>query len=138
MDSRALLPRDAAVQLIDADGATVADEQFALPDQAALLRAYRGLVQARRINDQASALVRQGRLAVYPSSHGQEACQIGAALALADGDWLFPTYRDSVAVIARGVSPWLAVRSGTCPQSRQRDVASTYADRDTRTISAGS
>lgn len=105
MDSRALLPRDAAVQLIDADGATVADEQFALPDQAALLRAYRGLVQARRINDQASALVRQGRLAVYPSSHGQEACQIGAALALADGDWLFPTYRDSVAVIARGVSP---------------------------------
>ncbi|WP_372967798.1 pyruvate dehydrogenase (acetyl-transferring) E1 component subunit alpha [Microbacterium sp.] len=105
MDTRALLPRDAAVQLIDADGQTVADEQFALPDQAALLRAYRGLVEARRINDQASALVRQGRLAVYPSSHGQEACQIGAALALADGDWLFPTYRDSVAVIARGVAP---------------------------------
>jgi 2-oxoisovalerate dehydrogenase E1 component alpha subunit len=47
--------------------------------------------------------VRQGRLAVYPSSHGQEACQVAAVMALGERDWLFPTYRDSVAVIARGV-----------------------------------
>ncbi|WP_256999547.1 pyruvate dehydrogenase (acetyl-transferring) E1 component subunit alpha [Microbacterium sp. SZ1] len=100
-----LLPRDEAVQLIDATGTAVADDDYRLPDSTALLTAYRGLVEGRRINDQASALVRQGRLAVYPSSHGQEACQIGAALALRDSDWLFPTYRDSVAVIARGVAP---------------------------------
>lgn len=105
MDHQSLLPRDTAVQLIDADGTVVADERYAMPDADALLTAYRRLVEARRINDQASALVRQGRLAVYPSSHGQEACQIGAALALADDDWLFPTYRDSVAIIARGVAP---------------------------------
>lgn len=30
---------------------------------------------------------------------------MAAALALGEGDWLFPTYRDSVAVIGRGVSP---------------------------------
>jgi pyruvate dehydrogenase E1 component alpha subunit len=70
-----------------------------------LVDAYRALVRGRRINEQCNALVRQGRLAVYPSSHGQEACQVAAALVLADGDWLFPTYRDSVAVISRGVSP---------------------------------
>ncbi|KQQ68624.1 pyruvate dehydrogenase (acetyl-transferring) E1 component subunit alpha [Microbacterium sp. Leaf320] len=105
MEHADLLPRDAAVQLIDADGATVVDEQYAMPGADTLLAAYRGLVEGRRINDQASALVRQGRLAVYPSSHGQEACQIGAALAMSDDDWLFPTYRDSVAVIARGVAP---------------------------------
>ncbi|MGH3263748.1 MAG: thiamine pyrophosphate-dependent enzyme, partial [Trebonia sp.] len=40
---------------------------------------------------------------VYPSSHGQDACQVGAVLALRDPDWLFPTYRDSVAVLTRGV-----------------------------------
>ncbi len=57
----------------------------------------------RRINDQCNALVRQGRLAVYPSSHGQEACQVAAVMALAEQDWIFPTYRDSVAVISRGV-----------------------------------
>ena len=105
MEHADLLPRDAAVQLIDADGATVVDEHYAMPGADTLLAAYRGLVEGRRINDQASALVRQGRLAVYPSSHGQEACQVGAALAMSDDDWLFPTYRDSVAVIARGVAP---------------------------------
>jgi len=100
-----LLPRDTPVQLIDQDGRAVADEDYAMPDIDMLLRAYRGLVEGRRINDQANALVRQGRLAVYPSSHGQEACQVAASLVLGDDDWLFPTYRDSVAVIARGVRP---------------------------------
>ncbi|WP_431806917.1 pyruvate dehydrogenase (acetyl-transferring) E1 component subunit alpha [Microbacterium paraoxydans] len=100
-----LLPRDTAVQLIAEDGTPVPDETYALPDRDTLLTAYRGLVEGRRINEQANALVRQGRLAVYPSSHGQEACQVAAALALGDHDWLFPTYRDSVAVIARGVAP---------------------------------
>ncbi|MFD6817352.1 MULTISPECIES: pyruvate dehydrogenase (acetyl-transferring) E1 component subunit alpha [Microbacterium] len=100
-----LLPRDTAVNLITADGTTVHDEAYALPDADTLLTAYRGLVEGRRINEQANALVRQGRLAVYPSSHGQEACQVAAAMVLGDRDWLFPTYRDSVAVIARGVAP---------------------------------
>lgn len=68
------------------------------------MRAYEAMVMGRRMNDQASALVRQGRLAVYPSSHGQEACQIAAVQALNDSDWLFPTYRDTVAVTARGVT----------------------------------
>ena len=40
------------------------------------------LVRGRRYNAQATALTRQGRLAVYPSSTGQEACEIAAALAL--------------------------------------------------------
>lgn len=105
MQHEELLPRDIAVQLIDHTGAAVVDERYAHPAPDALLAAYRGLVEGRRINDQAGALVRQGRLAVYPSSHGQEACQIGVAQALGAQDWLFPTYRDAVAVIARGVDP---------------------------------
>lgn len=109
MPQTPLLPRDTAVQLIDQDGTPVADEHYALPDTETLLAAYRGLVEGRRINDQAGALVRQGRLAVYPSSHGQEACQVAAAMVLGDADWLFPTYRDSVAVIARGVDPAAAM-----------------------------
>jgi pyruvate dehydrogenase E1 component alpha subunit len=100
-----LLPRDTPVSLIDETGAASADERYPMPDAETLLRAYRGLVEGRRINDQAYALVRQGRMAVYPSSHGQEACQVGASLVLGERDWLFPTYRDSVAVIARGVEP---------------------------------
>lgn len=105
MNDEALLPRDTPVQLIDPDGRPVEDAQYSVSSTDVLLRAYRGLVEARRINDQCTALVRQGRLAVYPSSHGQEACQVGASLLLGEHDWLFPTYRDSVAIIARGVEP---------------------------------
>ena len=100
-----LLPREVPVQLIDPSGRAVPDDEYGAPDADRLLEAYRALVVGRRINEQCTVLVRQGRLAVYPSSRGQEACQVAAALALADGDWLFPTYRDSVAIITRGVDP---------------------------------
>jgi len=101
--SATLLPREQPVQLVDASGAAHPDPLFELPSKDRLLEGYRSLVIGRRINDQCNALVRQGRLAVYPSSHGQEACQVAAVMALAEQDWLFPTYRDSVAVISRGV-----------------------------------
>lgn len=63
------------------------------------------MVIGRRFNQQAGTLARQGRLAVYPSSTGQEASQVGGVLALGERDWLFPTYRDSVAMITHGVDP---------------------------------
>jgi 2-oxoisovalerate dehydrogenase E1 component alpha subunit len=106
---QSLLPSSEPVQLIDHDGnraaPQVTKEAYPIPDVDLLLRGYRQLVTGRRVNQQASALVRQGRLAVYPSSFGQEACQVAAALCLAPGDWLFPTYRDTVAAIARGLDP---------------------------------
>jgi 2-oxoisovalerate dehydrogenase E1 component alpha subunit len=101
----ALLPSAEPVQLVDPDGRPGHDDRYPLPDGERLLGAYGRLVTGRRINDQANALVRQGRMAVYPSSHGQEACQVAAAVVLDDEDWLFPTYRDTVAVITRGVDP---------------------------------
>ena len=100
-----LLPSNPPVQLVDPDGIRRPDGRYPLPDGSTLRSAYARLVLGRRINDQANALVRQGRLAVYPSSHGQEACQVAAAVVLRDTDWLFPTYRDTVAVITRGVEP---------------------------------
>ncbi|GAB3842762.1 pyruvate dehydrogenase (acetyl-transferring) E1 component subunit alpha [Micromonospora andamanensis] len=66
---------------------------------------YRRMVVGRRFDTQATALTKQGRLAVYPSSRGQEACQVGGVLALRDDDWVFPTYRESMALTARGIDP---------------------------------
>ncbi|MFD9428902.1 MULTISPECIES: thiamine pyrophosphate-dependent enzyme [unclassified Streptomyces] len=63
---------------------------------------HRRLVVGRGFNEQASTSARQGRLAVYPSSTGQEACQVAAASALRSTDWLFPTYRGTLAVHLRG------------------------------------
>ncbi|WP_175407179.1 pyruvate dehydrogenase (acetyl-transferring) E1 component subunit alpha [Streptomyces sp. TRM64462] len=72
---------------------------------ALLRRLYTELVRGRRYNAQATALTKQGRLAVYPSSTGQEACEVAAALVLEDRDWLFPSYRDTLAAVARGLDP---------------------------------
>ncbi|MCD9876909.1 pyruvate dehydrogenase (acetyl-transferring) E1 component subunit alpha [Streptomyces guryensis] len=80
-------------------------EAAAKADPALLRRLYAELVRGRRYNVQATALTKQGRLAVYPSSTGQEACQVAAALALKERDWLFPSYRDTLAAVARGLDP---------------------------------
>ncbi|MEO9247322.1 thiamine pyrophosphate-dependent enzyme [Citricoccus nitrophenolicus] len=108
-----MLPSRHLIRMVDQDGnllpaaaqGTEPGHEYPIPADDALLQAYRKLVTGRRINEQNSALVRQGRMAVYPSSHGQEACQVAATACLAEGDWLFPTYRDTVAVISRGVDP---------------------------------
>jgi 2-oxoisovalerate dehydrogenase E1 component alpha subunit len=101
-----LLPSATPLQLIDAGGRPAENSGgLSLPQPEILLELYRRMVIGRRFDSQATALTKQGRLAVYPSSHGQDACQVGATLALRDGDWLFPTYRDSVALITRGVEP---------------------------------
>ncbi len=108
-----MLPARHQIQMVDPAGRLKAEEEqgtepgheYPVPGDEELMAAYEQLVVGRRVNDQNSALVRQGRMAVYPSSHGQEACQVAAALCLSEGDWMFPTYRDSVAVMARGVDP---------------------------------
>jgi 2-oxoisovalerate dehydrogenase E1 component alpha subunit len=103
MSADLLTPAVTVARSLDESGALVPGT--GVPDPRALLDGYRRVVSARRLNEQAGALVRQGRLAVYPSSRGQEACQVACASVLADGDWLFPTYRDTAAIAARGVDP---------------------------------
>ena len=78
-------------------------------DRELLRDLYVQVVRGRRFNRQATALTRQGRLAVYPSSTGQEACEVTAAHVLSDQDWLFPSYRDTLAAVVRGVDPVAAL-----------------------------
>jgi 2-oxoisovalerate dehydrogenase E1 component alpha subunit len=80
------------------------------PDLAALglkdedvLELYRLMALTRRADLEATALQRQGELAVYPPLIGQEAAQIGSAFALEESDWIFPSYRELGAAVVRGV-----------------------------------
>ena len=99
-----LLPSATPLQLIDADGHRGDNPgSLRLPGPDVLVELHRRMVLGRRFDSQSTALAKQGRLAVYPSSRGQDACQVGAAVALRRQDWLFPTYRDSMAVLTRGV-----------------------------------
>ena len=103
---RKFLPAECAVQYLDAAGElTESEARYPRPSDDRLIEMYRNMVLGRRFDQQATALTKQGRLAVYPSSRGQEACQIAAAMSLQPGDWMFPTYRDSVALAARGIDP---------------------------------
>ncbi|MFD5434535.1 thiamine pyrophosphate-dependent dehydrogenase E1 component subunit alpha [Kitasatospora sp. NPDC127067] len=97
-DPAPLLPDPSPVRALG----TPALEKY---DPALLRELYRRLVVGRRYNQQATTLTKQGRLAVYPASTGQEACQVAAALVLGEHDWLFPSYRDTLAVVSRGVDP---------------------------------
>ena len=103
-----LLPSAKPIRFLDDSGAVDNESErgrYDEPPAEVLIEAYRRMVIGRRFDAQATALTKQGRLAVYPSSHGQEACQIGGVLALRDTDWLFPTYRDSMALISRDIDP---------------------------------
>ncbi|MEM4781950.1 MAG: pyruvate dehydrogenase (acetyl-transferring) E1 component subunit alpha [Halalkalicoccus sp.] len=64
---------------------------------------YRDMLRARRFDERAIALQRRGWMSGYPPFAGQEASQVGAAHAMAERDWLVPTYRSNAAQIARGV-----------------------------------
>ena len=54
---------------------------------------------------QATNLQRQGQLALWPPSFGQEAAQVGSARAARPQDHLFPSYREHVVARIRGVDP---------------------------------
>ena len=102
------LPSDKPIRLLDNAGHAVHGSStggFDLPDVDTLLELYRRMVVARRFDVQVTALTKQGRLATYPSAYGQEACEIGAISAIEARDWFFPTYRDSIALLTRGIEP---------------------------------
>jgi pyruvate dehydrogenase E1 component alpha subunit len=73
------------------------------------------MLLARRLDRECIALQRQGELTVYPGFEGQEAAQIGSAMALGPDDFVFPTFRELAAALVRGVDPvqYLAYHRGT-------------------------
>jgi len=100
------------VRILAADGSvapTPAAEQYlplidALPDSD-LERFYRDMVSIRAFDRQAILLQRQGQLALWPPSWGQEAAQVGSARAARAQDHVFPSYREHVVARIRGVDP---------------------------------
>ncbi|MFP4628387.1 MAG: thiamine pyrophosphate-dependent enzyme, partial [Halobacteriales archaeon] len=72
-------------------------------DDPTALAIFRDMVRARRFDERALALQRRGWMSGYPPFRGQEASQVGAAHAMADEDWLAPTYRSNAMLLALGV-----------------------------------
>jgi pyruvate dehydrogenase E1 component alpha subunit len=106
----------------------ISSETFAAADltEETALALYRDMVRVREFDERALSLQRRGWMSGYPQFRGQEASQVGAARALADEDWLFPTYRANAMQLVRGVPmrDILLCRRGraTLAQGDVRDV----------------
>jgi pyruvate dehydrogenase E1 component alpha subunit len=71
------------------------DETLMPPlSEAEIIRIYEAMVLARTFDERALALQREGRLGTYPPILGQEAAQVGSALAITQADWVFPSFRE--------------------------------------------
>lgn len=92
------------LQVIDKDGKFIDDSYKSEITEELVQTFYRQLLRTRTFDRKAKNLQRQGRLGTYAPFEGQEAAQVGSALALDKDDWMFPTYRDHAASITFGHS----------------------------------
>ncbi|HUJ91284.1 MAG TPA: thiamine pyrophosphate-dependent dehydrogenase E1 component subunit alpha [Gaiellaceae bacterium] len=68
-----------------------------------LLDFYRSMTLLRTYDERSLVYHRQGRIGTYAMFWNHEAMQAGSAHALADGDWIFPSYRESAIGLLRGI-----------------------------------
>jgi pyruvate dehydrogenase E1 component alpha subunit len=103
---------DAALQLLTPDGELVRNDRTSeyLPliealDEKRLGDFYRQMAVMRRFDTEAGNLQRQGQLALWIPSIGQEGAQVGSAYAALPQDHIFPAYREHVVGRIRGLDP---------------------------------
>ncbi len=95
--------RGQMLQVLDKDGKVVDPKLEPSLDNDLLVRGYKTMLLTRAADDKAVKLQRQGRLGAYPSSRGQEASQVGPAMALDKSDWLVWAFREMGALLWHGV-----------------------------------
>lgn len=95
-------------------------------DDSLMLHMYEKMLLVRLFDRKSVNLQRQGRMGTYAPFEGQEASQVGSALALSPGDWMFPTYRDHAAAIVHGQDLfriflyWMGhVEGSICPEGKR-------------------
>ena len=94
--------QERCLQVLDPRGRA---EPELLPDfdEETLRQIFRHMLAARMVDRACVSLQREGRMGTYPPVEGQEACQVGSVLALADADWIVPSFRELAAALVREV-----------------------------------
>lgn len=64
---------------------------------------YKHMILTRQLDDKMFIMQRQGRLGTFPRVMGQEGAHVGAAFALRPDDWLVPAFRETGALLWRGI-----------------------------------
>jgi pyruvate dehydrogenase E1 component alpha subunit len=98
-----VIPAERDLRRVIGDGDSVPDGEVEGLTEQDLLELYRSLVLLRTYDERSVVYHRQGRIGTYAIFWGHEAIQAGSAYALADGDWIFPSYRESAIGLLRGM-----------------------------------
>lgn len=102
-----------------------------------LLRAYRTMLTARRIDEKILILLKQGKAFFHIGGSGHEAAQVAAAAALKPKhDWGFPYYRDMAFSLHMGMTPedimLISLHRAEDPTSGGRQPQGHYGRKDLR------
>lgn len=88
-------PDEDFYQVLNSDGELIKDP----PDisEETLTQMYQAMIQSREFDEKTLKMQRRGEISIISRSTGEEAVSCGSAAALEEGDWCFPTYRQSPA-----------------------------------------
>lgn len=97
-------------QILDENGNVVDEDSMPKLSDDEIKKMYEYMVLARKWDEIAWNLQREGRLLTFAPLTGQESSQVGSAYAMKKEDWLFPMYRSNAAMILRGMPMELLIQ----------------------------
>src|SRR3954462_9722356 len=97
-----VLPAERDLRRVIGDDETP-DRELDGVDGRFLLDLYRSLILLRTYDERSVVYHRQGRIGTYAIFWNHEAMQAGSVHALAEDDWIFPSYRESAIGLLRGI-----------------------------------
>ncbi len=100
-----VLPAERDLRRVIGDAEGVGDREVDGLGEQELLDLYRSMMRLRVYDERSVVYHRQGRIGTYAIFWNHEAMQAGAFHALADEDWIFPSYRESAIGLLRGMPP---------------------------------
>jgi pyruvate dehydrogenase E1 component alpha subunit len=88
-------------RVLDEDGRVEGYQPEVTDDEVVSM--YRWMLFGRQLDARGLQLQRQGRVGVWGPLIGQEAAQVGLGRAMQHGDWIFPSYRETITLCMQGM-----------------------------------